>query len=457
MSWWQSRLESWKQDRILRLLLKNTGYMFSGTGLSLFLSMVVSIFVAQILEVRAFGLVGIITTYASTVNRLFSFRMSELVVKYMGGYLTEGRKDRAAAIVKISMLTEAVTSVLAFICLILLSPLAAHYLAKNDGTLVLFYIYGISVLGNLVTETSTGVLQVIHRFREQAVINAAQSILTTAIIFAALFFRQNSQMVLWDILLGYLVGKMVLGIAPVVIALRSLDESLGKGWGAAPFNLLPPFKELARFAISTNMSATLNMVVRDSELLWISFFLSPVEAGYYKVALAIINLISIPINPFTSTTYPQITRYVTEKSWKKLRLLLWRVTLITTAITASTILGLGLFGHFVLYLYGNGSKYLPAYPILMILLVGYGIANILFWNRPLLLALNRPEAPFRVGFYTGLVKVVSSLWIIPIFGVVGAASLLSGYLGISVCLIVITGFIALNGLQKKAAMEVEPA
>jgi O-antigen/teichoic acid export membrane protein len=457
MSWWQLRLESWKQDRILRLVLKNTGYMFSGTGLSLVLSVIVSIFAAQILEVSMLGLVGIITTYASTVNRLFSFRMSELVVKYMGGYLTDGRKDRAAAIVKISLLTEALTSLAAFFCLILLAPLAARYLAKNETTTFLFCIYGISVLGNLVTETSTGILQVIHRFREQAAINAAQSILTAAIIFAALFFRNNPQLVLWDILMGYLVGKMVLGITPVVVAMRSMDATLGKGWWHVSFNLLPPFKELARFAISTNLSATLNMIVRDSELLWISFFLSPVEAGYYKVALAIINLISLPITPFASTTYPQITRYVAEKSWKKLRLLLWRVTLITTAITASTILGLALFGHFVLYLYGNGTKYLPAYPILMILLIGYGIANILFWNRPLLLALNRPESPFRVGFYTGLVKVVSSLWIIPAFGVVGAASLLSGYLGISVCLIIATGFMVLNRYEKKATLEVNPA
>ena len=456
MNWWQIRLESWKQDRILRLVLKNTGYMFSGTGLSLFLSMVVSIFTARMLEVSALGWVGIITVYASTVNRLFSFRMSELVVKYMGAYLTEGRKDRAAAIVKVSMLTEALTSILAFICLILLSPLAARYLAKNDSATILFIIYGISILGNLIAESSTGVLQVVHRFREQATINATQSVLTAVIIFAALLFHNNAQLVLWDILLGYLAGKMVLGIAPAVIAFRSLEETLGKDWWRASLTLLPPFRELARFAISTNLSATLNMVVRDSELLWISFFLSPAAAGYYKVALAIINLISIPITPFASTTYPQITRYVAEKSWKKLRSLLWRVSLITTAITGSTILGLGLLGHFVLYFF-YGPKYLPSYPLLMILLVGYGIANILFWNRPLLLALDKPESPFRVGFYCGMVKIVSSVWIIPLWGAVGAAGLLSGYLGVSVCLIVVTGFFTLSGIEKKAALEVKPA
>ena len=111
---------------------------------------------------------------------------------------------------------------------------------------------------------------------------------------------------------------------------------------------------------------------------------------------------------------------------------------------------------FVLYFF-YGAKYLPAYQPLMILLVGYGIANILFWNRPLLLALNKPESPFRIGFYTGMVKVLGSLWIIPLFGVVGAAALLSGYLSISVGLIVITGFITLSRLEKREKLEAAAA
>ncbi|MCE1254189.1 MAG: oligosaccharide flippase family protein [Anaerolineae bacterium] len=196
------------------------------------------------------------------------------------------------------------------------------------------------------------------------------------------------------------------------------------------------------------MSATINLFVRDSEQLWISFFLSTTEVGYYKIALAVINLISIPITPFISTTYPQITHFAGAREWKKLRSLLWRVTLITTALTGGVTLVLVLCGHFVLYFF-YGAEYLPAYPILIILLIGYGIANILFWNRPLLLALNRPETPFRIGFYSGMIKVLASLWVIPTFGVLGAASLLSGYLGISVWLIVTGGFRRLKQLEKK--------
>lgn len=443
MNWWQNRVESWKQDRIFRLVLKNTGYMFSGTGFSLAMNMLQSIFAARLLGAAGIGLVGVITTYAATVNRLFSFRMSEVVVKYMGEYLAEGHKDRAAAIVKLAMLAEAVTTVLAFICLIVISPLAVRLFAKDDSTLPLFLIYGLSILGGLITESSTGVLQVTHHFREQAAINVGQSILSATIIIVAFFLKGDILIVL----IAYLLGKIILGVGPAVVAFRTLDEQLGKDWKSASFKLLPPLRELARFAVSTNLSATLNLVFRDSELLWVSFFLSTTEAGYYKVALAIINLISIPITPFISTTYPQITRCVAEKKWKQLHSLLWRVTLVSAAITGASSLGLALLGHFALLIYG--VEYLPAYPILMILVIGYGVANILFWNRPLLLALNRPETPFRIGLYTGLVKVIASLWVIPAFGVLGASGLLAGYLGVSVWLIVTGGFITLKKYEKQ--------
>jgi O-antigen/teichoic acid export membrane protein len=446
MSWWQNRLESWKQDRILRLVLKNTSYMFSATGLSLAMNMLQSIFAARLLGAAGIGLVGVITTYAATVNRLFSFRMSEVVVKYMGGYLVEGEKERAGAVVRLAMLAEAITSVLAFICLLLLSPLAAHFLAKDDHTLFLFWIYGLSVLGSLIAESSTGVLQVTHKFREQALINVGQSILSALLIIGAFFLQGD----ILFVLLAYLLGKIILGVGPAVLAFRTMDEITGKEWRRASFSQLPPLRELAKFAISTNLSATLNLVFRDSELLWVSFFLSTTEAGYYKVALAIINLISIPITPFISTTYPQITLCAAEKNWKKLRSLLWRVTLISTGLTGTATLVLVLLGHFALLIYG--VEYLPAYPILVILLIGYGIANSLFWNRPLLLALDRPETPFRVGLYTGLAKVVGALWVIPAFGVVGAAGLLSGYLGLSVCLIVTGGFVTLGKREKQMSL-----
>jgi len=414
-----------RHDNILKRVLRNSSYLLSSNSISLGLNMVQSIFAARLLGVTELGVLAAITGFASTINRLFSFRMGDLVVKYLGNYLPEKENDRAAALVKIAAITEAASSVLAFLLLMLLAPLGARYFAKDLAYTPLFRFYGIFILGSFMAETATGVLQSTDRFNQQAIVNLGQSLLTAAIILAAFLVRGNLIMVVG----AYLIGKMVLGLAPVVLAWHSMNANLGKGWWRAPLTDLPPWRELARFGISTNLSATVNMLVRDSEVLWVNLFLSPTAGGYYKVAIAIASFIPIPITPFISTTFPEISRCTAARAWKQLRGLLQKVSMISAALTAIVAVVVIFFGKYLILFYG--AEFLPSYPALMVLLVGYGVSNLVFWNRPLLLALNLPVYPFWATFISGAVKVSLAFLVIPAFGYVGAAVLLTGYFLIS--------------------------
>ena len=100
------------QDPLLQRVARNTGYLFGSNSITMVLSMVQSIFAARLLGIFDFGVLGTITVFATTVNRLFSFRMGEVVVKYLGDFLEENRLDRAATVMKTSFLVEATSSIL---------------------------------------------------------------------------------------------------------------------------------------------------------------------------------------------------------------------------------------------------------------------------------------------------------------------------------------------------------
>jgi O-antigen/teichoic acid export membrane protein len=252
-------------------------------------------------------------------------------------------------------------------------------------------------------------------------------------------------MVIW----AYLVGKIILGLGPIVVALYWLPRVLGSEWLRAPLALLPPRRELFRFAISTNFSGTINQIARDSEATWVAvFFRSTAVAGYYKTALAIITLIVMPINPFISTTYPEITRAFASRSWAQLRSLLQRVSLIAAGWTAAVALGLLLLGRQVLFqswtIFGHSfhiyrAEFLPAFPVLLVLLLGFGTANILFWNRPLLLAQGLADYSLKVSFWAMLAKVALAFVLLPWAGYLAEAALLSGYFVVTVGLMVWRG------------------
>lgn len=436
VSLFRRALDRWKQDRLLGKVIRNSSYLLSSNTVSMVLTFLQGLLAAALLGAANYGLLGIIISFASNVNRLLSFRMNELVVKYGGQYLAEERKDLASGVVKIAGISEAVTSVVAYAILVLLARWGAEAIVKDVSTASWIIIYGLALLANIVTETSTAVLQIGGHYRTQALLNLLQNVLTAGWILAAFLVKGG----VYDVLMAYLAGKFLFGIGTAVAALYWARPLLGIGWWRAPLGSLPERRSMLRFAISTNFSGTANMIFRDSEVLWIGFFLSSLEAGYYKFGLAIMNVIILPIAPFIQTTFPEITRSVALRTWKSLRNLLRRTSLIAFAWTILTGLGILIAGPWFLRIF-KGGEYLPAYGVILLLFVGYSFGNIFYWNRPLMLAFGRPNFPLAITVVTGLAKTALMFLLVRQNGMLMQAGLLSGYFLISIGVIVVAGLI----------------
>jgi O-antigen/teichoic acid export membrane protein len=432
-----------REDTILRRVLRNTGYMFSSQTLTLVLALVQSVFAARLLGTAGFGTIGIITQFVSSVNRLFSFRMGEFIVRFLGKELNERNIDRAGAVVKAAGATEAVTSVVAYVALYLLAPLGAQYIAKDPSVTGLIRLFGLSILAQITTETANGVLQITNHFRTQAVINTLQGAFTAGMIFIAFLTHGDLLMVLW----AYLIGKFITGLLPILMALVFLERHLKRGWWRSPLSLLPSFKEMLGFAVSTNLSGTVKMISTESESLWVGYFLDPAAVGLYKIAMAIVTPLMMPITPFISTTFPEITRSVVAKKWQQLKQLLRRVTAISSAWTVGVLLVMLLFGREVIRLI-YGAQYVGAYPALMILILGFGVANIFFWNRTLLLSFGRANIPLYVLIAAMLLKIGLAFVVVPALGIIGEALLLAVNQGLSVGILVVIGLLMIRTAER---------
>jgi len=101
----------WKEDNLLRRIIRNSSYLFSSNVFSSLLVFIQGILAVRLIGVAGWGLVATIVTFASNINRLLSFRMSEVVVKNLGPALARGKNREASALVKAAGLTEAVTSI----------------------------------------------------------------------------------------------------------------------------------------------------------------------------------------------------------------------------------------------------------------------------------------------------------------------------------------------------------
>lgn len=468
-------LRTWWQDKLLRGVLKNTSYLFSSNTLSAALGMFSSIFATRLLGVDGLGLVATIQTFTSNINRLLSFRMSEVVVKYLGQTLAIDQKDatdnipapkaasqnttnnlQAAALVKGIGLIEAATSVLAYLTLLLLTSWAARLLAKDASMAVLFSFYGLMLLANLVYETSSGVLQAHKRFDRLALINAIQSVITFVLILLTFLLKGG----IIEVLGAYLLGKTFAGIAISILASRQMNETLGSGWWRTSLRQVKEWRGILGFAINTNLNGTVNLVTRDNAPLYLAY-LSPANVaqtyvGYLKLGLSIINFITLPIDPFIWPTYTEITRTIALRQWQRTRSLLKRVSSIAGVWTLAATAGIALLGWWLIPLvYGPGTT--PVYPVVLILLVGYGIANIFNWNRPLLLAFGKPSYPLLVALTVGVIEILLILWLVPGRGYLIMSAILAGYLAVSVGITAWRGWREIRDHETEEISSVEPA
>jgi O-antigen/teichoic acid export membrane protein len=443
-----------RSDELLGRVVRNSALLFSSNSAALAVSVLQGILAARMLGPSGYGLIGIVMSYASTVNGLLSFRMGELVVRYGGEYLEKGEKSRVSALVRLAAISELAVSVLAFAAVFLTASLASRFATKTPGTEWMFVVYGLGLLCNFNVETATGVLQITDKIRTRGTLNLIQALFSGLFIVAAYLWNARTtldpSLALRLVLVAYLVGKAILGIGMVAVAVRILDRLLGKDWSLAPATALPYKRELFRFAFSSNLSATAILVFRESEVLWVGLFLNSEAAGLYKVAYMIVALLSVPADPLILSSYPEANRLIVQRAWKRLKDFLRKLT--TIALTYNMLLGLALVvaGRAVLTVFG--PEYVVAYPAVLVLLVGMIFNYGFFWNRPLLLSFGLQGFALFTVILAGLIKLVLAVPLVPQYGFVMEAGLLSAFYLISVGLNVARG---LRELRRRSIIPVQ--
>jgi O-antigen/teichoic acid export membrane protein len=264
--------------------------------------------------------------------------------------------------------------------------------------------------------------------------NFYQSIATTLLIVAT--FALNFG--IWGILTTYLIGKTLAAVMIAGFAHRELNNTLGHRWVHAPLNLITEWKSILGFAFSTNLNGTVNLFARDNIRLYLAIFLSEAQVGYFKLASSLVNLVMLPIEPFIWPTYAEITRTIVQRKWQSTRQLLKQVSTIGGIWTLIAGGGLVALGWWLIpFVYGG--EFAPAYPGLVILLVGYSFANVLNWNRPLLLALGQPTYPLMVAAVAGAIEVILIFLLVPGSSYLVGAAILSAYLVVSISWNVLLG------------------
>jgi O-antigen/teichoic acid export membrane protein len=389
-------------------------WSFGLKGLGAALALAVSWVIARLYGPVGSGLYAIGQTTVQVVGFIALLGLDSIMLRTMAGEIRVDRRDLARGAVRVAAKVAVPSALLATALLLLLNPLIAAPLSTPGASRVLA-IVAPAVVGIVLMRLTSFAL------RGAGVPLLSQSMegpLTSglAILMLGAIAAAPVRPPIWTVSIVYTVAMLCTALFGCLMLWRRLRD-----WPAPE---APPLKPMLVAGVPVMISVVSGFAIDWLSTMLTSYFASPAAAGTLRVAAQTLLVTSLVISSFDAIIGPQIAA-----SWKvgekqRIASLLRKTILGSLAATSPLFAVVLIWPEFVMGLFG--PEFVVGATALQIVAVGNIFA---LSGGPVgsLLVMSGHER-WSVGFaLSGIVVLVSlSTWLVPLYGVTGAAIALTG-------------------------------
>ncbi|MCL5280358.1 MAG: oligosaccharide flippase family protein [Planctomycetes bacterium] len=326
----QLRGSSWRGDGLFRRLVQNAGWLLSGTAVATVLGLGGTVLKARALGPGLFGVLAVIVAYVAIVERLATFQPALALIKYGAEALQKDRPDEFMGLVKVSILLDLIGAVsgmaLAVLGALVLADRWGWYGSLNAAggvsgpELQISHMAAVLSTGIAfsLTGTPNGVLRLLDRFR----MFTLQMVLTAGLAFvgaAAVYLAGGG---LWGFLIVTLVSGIVGNLFLIGASLVALAQRGFLHYWRAPVVSWKPF---LHFSGWTYVTSTLDIPVRQLDILIVSVLTSFELTGIYKIIKQVCALLAGLADPLSQAVYPQFAALVADGQERRARTYVLRI------------------------------------------------------------------------------------------------------------------------------------
>jgi len=216
---------------------------------------------------------------------------------------------------------------------------------------------------------------------------------------------------------GLLVLQWLVLIVVALVSWEMLRKALPPLHSKPLYRPRPWIRAGSRFAAID----LVQVLSHRSDLLVLGLFADPMWVGIYAVTHQLANLVNLPLMAGNLVLAPQVARdYRGYRATAPLARLVENGTGIVFVTGTLMVLGLLMLDNLVLGLWG--TEFEAGVGALWLLLAGH-LINLFFSNNALVLNMTGHEQRvLRTTAAAALIGLLLSLWLIPLYGIVGAAS-----------------------------------
>lgn len=365
-----------------------------------------------ILKTEEIGLINLILSVGILFGQLSNLGSINSISKFLPFFLESDKQKRSFLRVNLIFVSIGVLifSSIAF----LLHDNIVHFYDEKSSLFVDYYYWIVPIgIANVFFYVFETYLRSMHKnllsvFMYDFVLRLFTTVLLFLLIFKIIYFP------LFFILicLSYFIPSLVL-----FIYLIKIDEIR---FQKEPFKISKKFKKII-FSYSlfsySNSIAALSVMTMDS--LMIAYYIGLKETGVYTTIIFLISALQVPYKSLTRVSNPLIPIYWKEKNMAKMSLLYKKISSISLIIS--------LYMFLVIWVNRDNlftflpSEYLAGIWVFFFLMIGR-INDMYFGlNTTILITSKKYKYDIIFTFSLLLIVFILNYWLIPIYGIIGAA------------------------------------
>lgn len=406
----------WFKEDSFRLLFKNAGTLLSGNLIAQILGLITFAITARILGPTLFGILILITTYVTIVDRLVNFQSWQALIKYGSEALENTNKDEFKRVVKFCSLLDLVTALAGTIVAIVTVVLVGQWFSWESETIKMAAVYSLVILFNMVG-TPTGVLRLFNRFT----LFATQHIITAVIKLIGIIIIFFIGADLWLVLLLWMGTAIIGHLLLLYLGWRVLYQNGFHGIMTTSMkNISDHHPGIWGFVLTTNLNSSVGLARREVDVLLVGGLTGVEGAGIFKIAKQIASIPGMITDPLYQTIYPDLSRF-----WARNDIISFKKHMLRSGAIAgvgATVMWFGfiIFGLLFIQLV-FGTAYLGAQPILVWYMLAIVIAIAGFPLQPAMLSMGHPKLSLYIQIISTVIYLAILVFALLLIGIVGAA------------------------------------
>ncbi len=403
-------LRKLRQEENSRILVSGASSAFVIKVIGAALNFITQVLLARMLGVQGYGFFAYATSWMILLSIPAQLGLRDSLIRFVPEYEATNRPGHIRGILRFALRATFLSAVVIaglFAIVLLTSP---GFWAREQIA-VLWIMLGVLPVFTLNRIRESG----LRAFRRVALAFAPEHIIRPIVLcgLCALIFLSSKELLAWQ---AWFCNMAALGAAFLVGSWWLFQSLPGEVRSAKPEQ---SHRHWLVVSLPMFMMTGMNVVMNQSGVVLLGFFIPPAEVGVYAVCVRIMILVNFAVTSVDAMIGPLISRlyYAGQKQelQNMLTLAAWGIFL----ITCLTCGFLSLFGTYVLNFFG--PAFVQGYTPLLILILGQLINALAGSVAFIMITTGYQIKAVRIVGIAATFNIIISFLLIPTLGIYGAA------------------------------------